>query len=73
MEPKTLEAIRAWPIENQLALVFDLWDHIVDSGWRPAPSEQLKAELSRRLAAHAADPSRVLTEERVLAHVKRPR
>jgi putative addiction module component (TIGR02574 family) len=33
---------------------------------------ELKAELERRVAALEADPSRVLTWDQVLAHLKRP-
>ena len=69
----TLETIRAWPVAEQLELVFRLWDEVVDSGWRPTPSPELLAELDRRLAAHAADPSRALTWEQVVSHVRRDR
>jgi putative addiction module component (TIGR02574 family) len=70
---ETLAAVRGWPLEDQLELAFGLWDQIVDSGWRPTPSPELAAELKRRLAAHDADPSRALTWEQVVAHVRRPR
>ena len=33
----TLDALRDWPVEDQLALVFRMWDQIVDSGWQPVP------------------------------------
>jgi putative addiction module component (TIGR02574 family) len=69
----TLQAVGSWPVEDQLELVFRLWDQITDAGWRPTPSPELLAELDRRLAAHAADPSRVLTWEQVAAHVRRRR
>jgi putative addiction module component (TIGR02574 family) len=69
----TLQSVGSWPVEDQLELVFRLWDQITDAGWRPAPSPELLAELDRRLAAHAADPSRVLTWEQVVAHVRRRR
>ncbi|MBO0697413.1 MAG: addiction module protein [Zavarzinella sp.] len=68
----TLEAVRNWPLEEQLELVFGLWDQIVDRGWRPTPSPELAAELERRLAAHDADPSRALSWEQVVAHVRGP-
>ena len=45
----------------------------VDNGWRPELTEELKAELDRRVTAHEADPTRALTWEQVLAHVRRPR
>jgi putative addiction module component (TIGR02574 family) len=69
----TLEAVRNWPVEDQLELAFGLWDQIVDSGWQPRPSPELAAELDRRLAAHAADPDNVFTWDQVVAHVRRPR
>ena len=69
----TLEEVRSWPIGEQLDLVFELWDRIIDNGWTPQPSEQLEAELRCRLAAHEADPTRVLTWEQVVAHIRRSR
>jgi putative addiction module component (TIGR02574 family) len=74
MDPTTaLQAVAEWPVEDQLELVFRLWDHIIDNGWKPEPSEELKAELDRRLAAYRADPSRALTWDEVMAHVRRAR
>jgi putative addiction module component (TIGR02574 family) len=67
----TLESVREWPVEDQLELVFQLWDQITDAGWTPKPSPELLAELDRRLAAHAADPSRALTWDEVVQHVRR--
>ncbi len=67
----TLDAVRDCPVDDQLDLVFRLWDQIVDAGWRPAPEPGLLDELNRRLAAHAVDPTRTLTWEQVVAHVRR--
>ena len=69
----TLESVSGWPVEDQLDLVFRLWDRITASDWRPRPSPELLAELDRRLAAYEADPGRGLTWEQVVAHVRRPR
>ena len=69
----TLEEVRSWPVADQLDLVFQLWDQIVDAGLTPRPSAELEAELRRRLAAHDADPTRALTWEQVVAHVRRAR
>jgi putative addiction module component (TIGR02574 family) len=68
---ETLETVREWPVEDQLELVFRLWDQITGTGWQPKPGPELLAELDRRLAAHAADPSRVLTWDEVVSHVRR--
>lgn len=69
----TLEAAREWSLEDRLELAFGLWEQIVDGGWQPEATPELKAELERRVAAHETDPSRVLTWDQVVAHVKRPR
>jgi putative addiction module component (TIGR02574 family) len=74
MDPiMTAQAVREWPAEDRLELVFRLWDQLVEDGWRPEPDEDLNAELDRRLAAHEADPTNVRTWEQVLQRVrKRP-
>lgn len=73
MDPTiALQEVQAWPIEERLAFLFCAWDQIVDSGWQPELTEELRTELDRRLAAHQADPSQVLTWEQVVAQVRRP-
>src|SRR5947209_20569173 len=49
-----LQAARQWPVEDRLELVFGLWDQLVEDGWQPEPTDDLAAELDRRLAAHEA-------------------
>ncbi|WP_161967825.1 addiction module protein [Fimbriiglobus ruber] len=74
MDPTpTLQTVGSWPVADQLSLVFRLWDQILDTGWQPSPDPALLAELDRRLAAHAADPSRALTRDQVVDHVRRNR
>jgi len=74
MDPTTtLQAVRQWPLEDRLALVFGLWDQLVADGWQPEPADELNDELDRRLAAHEADPYQVRTWEQVLEYVRRPR
>jgi putative addiction module component (TIGR02574 family) len=63
----TLQAVQDWPLEDKLELVFRLWDQLVDVGWQPEVAVELKAELDRRLAAHQADPTNVLSWEQVVA------
>ncbi len=72
MDPTmTVQAVREWPVEDRLELVFRLWDQLVEDGWRPEPDEDLNAELDRRLAAHEADPTNVRTWEQVLQRVRK--
>jgi putative addiction module component (TIGR02574 family) len=74
MDPTTvLQAVQSWSVEDRLALLFQLWDQLVAGGWQPELTEDLKAELDRRLASYRANPTNVLTWEQVLEHVRRPR
>ena len=68
-----LQTIKGWPLEQRIDFVEQVWDHIVDQGWQPVLTDEMKAELDRRLAAHAADPGNVLTWGEVVAQVRRPR
>jgi putative addiction module component (TIGR02574 family) len=65
-----LQIMQTWPVRDQLDFLFRAWDRILDSGWQPELTEEWRAELDRRLAAHQVDPDNVLTWEQVLAHVK---
>jgi len=65
--------VQTWPVEVQLEFVFRLWDHLVEGGWQPESTDDLKAELDRRLAAYQANPANVLTWEQVVARVRRVR
>jgi putative addiction module component (TIGR02574 family) len=58
-------------VEVQFEFVFQLWDHLVEDGWQPEPTDDLAAELDRRLAAHEANPSNVRTWEQVVARAKK--
>ena len=68
-----LDQFRQWPIEDQLQFVEKAWDEIAQSGWQPQLTDAQKAELDRRLAAHEADPSNVLTWDQVVASLGRSR
>ncbi|HBI42983.1 MAG TPA: hypothetical protein DDY78_09010 [Planctomycetales bacterium] len=68
----TLQTIRGWPTDDRLELVFRLWDQLVEDGWQPEPTDELVAELDRRLAAHEANPGNVRTWEQVQERVRRP-
>ena len=74
MDPTTaLQAVQAWPLEDQLDFVFCVWDRLIENGWQPELTDELKAELDRRLAAYQADPTRGVTWEEVVARLRRPR
>ena len=74
MDPSTtLQAVRAWPVEDRLDFAFRVWDQLVEDGWQPEPTDELVAELDRRLAAHEADPTNVRTWDQVSERVRKPR
>ena len=66
MDPETLlQVTRTWSNQDRLAFALRLWDDLVESGWQPEPDDELAAELDRRLDAHEANPTDVLTSEEV--------
>jgi len=73
MDPtSTLQAVREWPVPDRLELVFRLWDQLVEDGCQPAPSDDLIAELERRLKAHETNPTNVRSWEQVLERLRKP-
>ncbi len=71
MDPTaTLQAVRQWLVADRLELVFRLWDPLVEDGWQPEPSDDLLAELDRRLTVHERNPTEVRTWEQI--RVRRP-
>ena len=74
MDPTTtLQAVRKWPVEDRLDFAFRVWDQLLEDGWVPEPTDDLVAELDRRLAAHEVDPTNVRTWEQVLERVRKQR
>ncbi len=69
----TLKEIAGWPVEDQLELLSQAWDRLLDSGWQPELTDELKAVLDRRLDAADANPRSAVPLEKVIEHVRRPR
>jgi putative addiction module component (TIGR02574 family) len=55
------------PVDEQLALVHEIWDHIAASGARRPLSESQLQELRRRVAEDDADPDNLIPWEEVKA------
>ena len=71
MDPENLlKLTREWPVEDRLNFLYRMWDDLLDGGWQPVPSEEMLAELDRRLAAHEANPNDVRTEEQLLERIR---
>ena len=72
MDPtSTLQALQAWPIEEQLGFVFRLWDQVVESGWKPELTDDLRIELDSRLAAFEANPGGIRTWDQVVERARK--
>jgi putative addiction module component (TIGR02574 family) len=70
-----LQEVGAWPVEDRLRLVHEVWDGLVDSGYDPDLTEEQRIELDRRLDEDDADPDDgvpwVEVKARALARVRR--
>lgn len=66
-----VDAFRLLPQESRVELLCQLWDQVVDDGWMPPLDDDRKAELNRRWVEFAADRSKGLTWNEVLAHARR--
>jgi putative addiction module component (TIGR02574 family) len=68
-----VQAFGALPPEDRLELLYQLWDQLLDDGWKPTLDDERKAELERRWAKFRASPASGLTWDQVVAEVRRPR
>lgn len=62
-----LTEVDTWPIEDRIRLVQEVWDRLAGQGHEPELSDAMKAEIDRRLAAHAANPDAAIPWEQVEA------
>ncbi|MGD0043600.1 MAG: addiction module protein [Isosphaeraceae bacterium] len=65
--PSVLREVDAWPVQDRMLLVQELWDRLVDQGYEPELWENLRDELDRRLAADEAAPDDAVSWEEVKA------
>lgn len=65
--PSVLREVDTWPVEDRMLLVQEVWDRLVEQGYEPEISEELRDELDRRLAADEAAPDDVVSWEEVKA------
>jgi putative addiction module component (TIGR02574 family) len=62
-----LAEVRSWPVEDRIRLMEEIREGLADEGHEPELSDELKAELDRRLAAHRANPDAAIPWEQVEA------
>jgi len=68
-----LTEVQAWPPDDRLRLIEEVWDGLSDESYESELTEALKDLLDRRLAALDADPGNVVTWDEIKAYVRRPR
>jgi putative addiction module component (TIGR02574 family) len=61
-----LHEIDSWPVEDRIRLMGEIWDSLHDQGYEPELSDELKAELDRRVAELDAHPDDVVPWQEVL-------
>lgn len=66
-----LSEIGAWPVEDRLRLMGEIWDGLADQDHQSPLSDELKAELDRRLAELDRSPQAVVSWEAVEARALR--
>jgi putative addiction module component (TIGR02574 family) len=62
-----LSEVETWPVRDRIRLVQDVWDQLVDPGVEPEPTDELKAELDRRIEEMDRDPDAGIPWETVKA------
>jgi len=62
-----LATVDSWPVEDRLRLMEAIWDRLIDQGYEPDLTPEMKAELDRRLDALDKKPGAVTPWEVVEA------
>jgi putative addiction module component (TIGR02574 family) len=68
-----LAGVEAWPPEDRLRLIEEVWDGLSDVDREFELTEELKNLLDRRLAALGANPGDVVTWDEIKAFARRSR
>jgi putative addiction module component (TIGR02574 family) len=69
----TLDQIGSLPVPEQIELLHRAWERLMESGWEPELTPEQKTEFDRRLDGLDANPQNVVTLEKLIEHVRRPR
>ncbi len=51
-----LGEVESWPVDDRLRLVRDVWDGLQGQGHEPGLTEEMKAELDRRIEGNRPRP-----------------
>ncbi len=70
-----LNEVETWPIDDRIRLAQDVWDRLENQGYEPELTEEMKAELDRRIEEMDRNPDAGIPWEvakaRVLARFQR--
>ncbi len=64
-----LNEVETWPTDDRIRLVQDVWGRLVDQGYEPELTEEMKAELDRRVEEMDRNPGSGVPWEEVKARV----
>jgi len=64
-----LKEVETWPIDDRIRLVQDVWERLGDQGYEPELTDEVKAELDRRLAEMERNPGAGVPWEEVKSRV----
>jgi putative addiction module component (TIGR02574 family) len=65
-----LAEVQTWPTADRLRLIEEVWDGLSDDAEEPELSDELKAELDRRLEVLDQNPDAVVPWEAVEARAR---
>lgn len=51
-----LDEVESWPVDDRIRLVQDVWDRLRDQGHEPDLTEEMKAEVDRRIEELDSNP-----------------
>ncbi len=64
-----LTEVNSWPVDDRIRLVHEVWDRLGDEGHEPEITDELKAELDRRIAEMDQNPDAGVPWDEVKARV----
>ena len=64
-----LNEVESWSIDDRIRLVQDVWDGLADDDFEPELTDDMKAELDRRVEAMKRNPDSGVPWEEVKARL----
>lgn len=65
-----LAEVETWSMDDRLRLVHEVWDRLLDQGHEPELTDEMKAELDRRIAEDDAAPEDFVTWDEIMADAR---